>query len=84
MMTSEAYQMASAFDSGGNTSKDPENLYLWHFRPQRLEAEIIRDNMLSVSGGMDLQMGGQPPCAAIAARQFRHRRIKLPLARGDR
>ena len=60
MMMSEAYQMASAFDDAGNTSTDPENRYLWRFRPQRLEAEIVRDSMLAVGGNINLQVGGEP------------------------
>jgi Protein of unknown function (DUF1553)/Protein of unknown function (DUF1549) len=58
MMTSEAYQMASVFDHGGNLTKDPQNQLLWRFRPQRLDAETIRDAILSVSGSIDLTMGG--------------------------
>ena len=49
MMTSEAYQMASVFDHGGNVKADPENQLLWRYRPQRLDAETIRDTMLSVA-----------------------------------
>jgi hypothetical protein len=60
MMTSDAYQMVSAYDHGGNVKKDPENLLLWRYRPQRLDAETIRDNILAVSGGIDLKMGGTP------------------------
>jgi hypothetical protein len=60
MMTSEAYQMASAFDHGGNLKIDPENRGLWRFRPQRLDAETIRDSMLATSGGIDLTIGGRP------------------------
>lgn len=58
IMTSEAYQMASVFDHGGNLNKDPQNQFLWRFRPQRLDAEIIRDNMLAVSGSINLTIGG--------------------------
>jgi hypothetical protein len=58
IMTSEAYQMASVFDHGGNLTKDTENDFLWRFRPQRLDAETIRDAMLSVSGTINLTMGG--------------------------
>ena len=58
MMTSEAYQMASVFDHGGNVKTDPENQLLWRYRPQRLDAETIRDTMLSVAGNMNLTMGG--------------------------
>jgi mono/diheme cytochrome c family protein len=60
MMTSDAYQMVSAFDHGGNVKADPDNLLLWRYRPQRLDAETIRDNILAVSGGIDLKMGGTP------------------------
>ena len=58
IMSSEAYQMASAFDHGGNLGKDPENDLLWRFRPQRLDAETIRDTMLSVGGNINLTMAG--------------------------
>ena len=60
MMMSEAYQMASAFDDAGDMRNDPENHYLWRFRPQRLEAEIVRDNMLAVGGNINLDVGGEP------------------------
>jgi hypothetical protein len=32
---------------------------LWRYRPQRLDAETIRDAMLSVAGNINLTMGGQ-------------------------
>jgi hypothetical protein len=60
IMTSEAYQMTAAFDHGGNLGKDPENDLLWRFHPQRLDAETIRDTMLTVSGTINLTMGGPP------------------------
>jgi len=58
IMTSEAYQMTAAFDHGGNLGKDPEDDLLWRFRPQRLDAETIRDEMLAASGTINLAMGG--------------------------
>jgi len=60
MMMSEAYQMASSFDYAGNAAADPENRYLWRFRPQRLDAEIVRDSMLAVGGNINLEVGGEP------------------------
>jgi hypothetical protein len=59
-MSSEAYQMASAYEHAGNMQKDPENKYLWRFRPQRLDAEIVRDSMLAVGGNLNEQMFGEP------------------------
>jgi hypothetical protein len=60
MMMSEAYQMASSFEHEGSSKNDPENRYLWRFRPQRLEAEIVRDSMLAVGGNINLAIGGEP------------------------
>jgi hypothetical protein len=37
---------------------DAGSRWLWRFPPRRLEAEGIRDSMLSVSGTLDLRMGG--------------------------
>src|SRR5262245_3071099 len=60
MMMSDAYQMASSFQNDADTAGDPENRYLWRFRPQRLDAEIVRDSMLSVGGNINLAVGGEP------------------------
>jgi hypothetical protein len=60
MMTSDAYRMASAFDRAANTAVDPENRLFWCFRPQRLDAEIVRDSMLTAGGNINLQVGGEP------------------------
>ena len=60
MMMSEAYQMASAFVDPRSAEADPGNRYLWRFRPQRLEAEIVRDSMLAAGGNINLQVGGEP------------------------
>ena len=37
---------------------DPTNRYWWKREPRRLEAEIIRDNALAVSGSIDRRMYG--------------------------
>src|SRR5215467_9266889 len=58
MMTSEAYQMASEYNDAASAKIDPEDTYLWRCRIQRLEGEIIRDNIMSVAGSIDLTMGG--------------------------
>jgi uncharacterized protein DUF1553/uncharacterized protein DUF1549/cytochrome c len=60
MMTSEAYRMASDFDDANNAQKDPDNADLWRFPIQRLDAEIIRDVIMSASGTLDLTAGGPP------------------------
>ena len=60
IMSSEAYVMASSWDNEQNAAADPENHLLWRYRPQRLEAEAIRDVMMATSGGIDLNIGGKP------------------------
>ena len=39
-------------------AKDAQPKLLWHYPPHRLEAEIVRDQMLAMSGKLDLSMGG--------------------------
>jgi Protein of unknown function (DUF1553)/Protein of unknown function (DUF1549) len=60
IMTSEAYQMASAFEDAVDREKDPQNQYLWRFRAQRLDAETVRDSILVTSGAVNLAIGGPP------------------------
>ena len=57
MMTSQAYQMAST-DSAANYAIDPENRMFWRMPRQRLEGEIIRDQVLAVAGTLNPELGG--------------------------
>jgi hypothetical protein len=65
VMNSETYQMASSFARAPNQRKDPANTFLWRFPLRRLEAEAIRDAILSASGQLNLQAGGPPFFPAI-------------------
>jgi hypothetical protein len=56
--TSDAYQMASAYEDAADREKDPQNQYLWRFRAQRLDAETVRDSILAAGGGINLTIGG--------------------------
>ena len=58
IMTSETYKMASAYYHDASFTKDPTNQFLWRFPVKRLEAEIIRDAVLSASGDLNLEAGG--------------------------
>lgn len=57
VVTSAAYRQASTPTSEG-LAKDPDNTYLWRFAPRRLEAEVVRDVVFAVAGGLDTTMGG--------------------------
>ena len=58
IMTSAAYMQAGEITESGS-QKDPENLLLWRRSSRRLEAEIIRDSLLTVSGTLDRSMFGK-------------------------
>jgi hypothetical protein len=53
VMTSETYRQANGF-----AEKDVENRLLSHMSRRRLDAESIRDGILSVSGALNLEMYG--------------------------
>jgi hypothetical protein len=57
MLSTAAYRQSSQLDEA-DQKLDPENQWLWRFSPARLQAEIIRDNMLAVSGQLDPRMFG--------------------------
>lgn len=57
MMLSAAYGQSSKADSV-QTLADHDNTLLWRYSPHRMEAEIIRDSMLSVSGKLDTKQFG--------------------------
>jgi hypothetical protein len=57
MLTSQTYRMASS-DTTANYAIDPENRQFWRMPRVRLEAEIIRDNILAAAGTLDLTVGG--------------------------
>jgi hypothetical protein len=54
IVMSHAYQLAATHDAK-NFEADPENTLVWRMTPRRLDAECIRDAMLAVSGGLNLE-----------------------------
>ena len=61
MMTSEAYQMASAFEDAGESREgSARTSTCGGSAPQRLDAEIVRDSILAASGSINLTIGGPP------------------------
>jgi hypothetical protein len=56
---SDTYQRSSTPDSVAEAS-DPRNRWLAHQNARRLDAEIIRDNALAISGLLNRDMGGPP------------------------
>ena len=63
IMTSSVYRQSSrqpAEDQPSLAKKiDPENHLLWRMNLLRLEAEVVRDSVLAVSGKLDPRSGGK-------------------------
>jgi hypothetical protein len=59
IMMSRAYMQSSRAVSERGKLVDPGNTLLWRQNPRRLEAEAIRDSILSVSGNLNRAMGGR-------------------------
>lgn len=95
IVLSRAYQLSSNFDES-NYSKDPGNKFCWRMSRRRLEAEAIRDAMMSASGELNLE---RPPFGSAVAQigegevgrnlntkplrePFPYRSVYLPIIRG--
>ena len=76
ILLSEAYQRASAHPNQVEVdAEDPENVYLSHHSPRRLEAEELRDSIISVAGELSEMTGGPgtyPQINSDVALQPRH------------
>ena len=74
IMQSATYQQSSKPTELGS-KRDPENQLFWRMNRKRLEAEAIRDSLLSISGQLNGQAGGPgirlPLNAEIAALQYK-------------
>lgn len=57
ILRSNTYRQSAQFDSA-NHQIDPDNRLLWRWTPRRLEAEAIRDSLLTVAGQLDPSLGG--------------------------
>ncbi|MDB6004945.1 MAG: hypothetical protein JWR15_1932 [Prosthecobacter sp.] len=52
IVLSKTYRMSSTASSA-NLARDPDNVFLWRMSPRILEAEVLRDSMLALSGQLD-------------------------------
>ena len=60
MVLSNTYRMSSSASGPAdpNLQVDKPNRYLWRMNVHRMEAEVVRDSVLSVAGSLNLQRGG--------------------------
>lgn len=70
IVTSATYRMSSLSDSS-NATTDPDNHFLWRMPTRRMEGEIVRDNLLHISGRIDRTMGGPDIDNKLAQKSMR-------------
>jgi hypothetical protein len=58
IMTSRAYRMSSRAENRRALATDESNNLLWRQNLRRVEAEVVRDSMLAVSGTLNTKRGG--------------------------
>jgi hypothetical protein len=75
ILTSNTYRQSSRSNPHGQAA-DADSRLLWRYPPRRLEAEPIRDSILSVSGVLDMRMGG-PGFSSFKPTQH-HVRVYVP------
>ncbi len=82
IVTSQAYRMtSSAADADPETvSADATNRYYWRMNVRRMEAQIVRDSLLHLSGELDPTRGG--PSVKVDA-DSRRRSVYLKHSRDD-
>ena len=72
IVNSAAYRMSSSLAGAeAAVARDPDNARLWRRTPLRLEAEAVRDSILSLAGELDLSHGGASIPAAAQAESKR-------------
>ena len=80
IVNSATYRMGSAANAE-NAAIDPENRFLWHRRPLRLESEALRDSMLAVAGTLNTEMFGPGFKPPIPGEAMQARNVKNPYPR---
>lgn len=75
MLTSAVYLQSGATNDE-SARRDPENQFLWRHPSRRMEAEIIRDNLLAVSGTLDKTMFGPGSLNEADARRSVYLKVK--------
>jgi len=86
IVTSNTYRLASSGSATANNERlDPENRLLWRANVRRMEAEVVRDSLLSLAGRLDVTRGGEdldPTTDSLVRRRslyFRHTPDEKPL-----
>jgi hypothetical protein len=77
ILTSAVYMQSSEFDSQ-RAAVDPDNRLHWRRRARKLEAEVLRDSVLAVSGTLNKEQFGPGFKAPIPREAMQARNTKDP------
>jgi len=80
IVNSATYRLGSNFNQR-NFDVDGDNKLLWRMNPRRLDVEGWRDALLSVTGELDLRVGGPPVNDILASSR---RTLYAPIRRSSR
>ena len=80
IISSAAYQASSA-QHASNANMDADNRFFWRFNRRRLDVESWRDALLSVSGQLDLSMGGRT--VSLSDAKNRRRTVYAKISRHE-
>ena len=88
IVMSDTYRRSSAYDKA-NYRIDPDNKFLWRANPRQVDAEAMRDAMLTLAGRLDLVRPSASPVASGRMRpgalnsisNHTYRSIYLPIVR---
>ncbi|MBW3599024.1 MAG: PSD1 and planctomycete cytochrome C domain-containing protein, partial [Planctomycetes bacterium] len=69
IMLSKTYQLSSAHDAS-RAEQDTANAWYWRFDRRRLDAEALRDTLLTLGGSLDLRRPGPHPFPAPSTWRF--------------
>ena len=83
IVTSETYRLSSsrAGATGATLAADHDNQFYWRMNPVRMEAQIVRDSLLSLAGELDVSSGG--PSVAVNDEASRRRSLYFVHSHND-
>ena len=84
IVNSATYRLSSSLaNAETNQARDPDNLRWWRRTPIRLEAQVIRDSILSLADDLESTRGG-PPVAPADQENSRRRSLYFFHSNNDR
>jgi hypothetical protein len=83
IVTSRSYRLSSSNAGAAQTTltTDPDNRLYWRMNPVRMEAQVVRDSLLSLAGELDVSLGG--PSIAVNNATSRRRSLYFVHSHND-